>query len=139
MKTRLLSGSSLSLIVAGVLLLFGAGFAVLQDTVCDPSSLTGFDQVICRNASNSIKQGRQIFRFDTFGDQAFWGDALHLDQAIEGAALGGVGDGVSPRTALAVGLKVDVDALPKTLRQNLAAGKVNLDDPATTVALLKLN
>lgn len=91
------------------------------------------------NAVRLVKQGRQIFRFDTFGDQAFWGDTLKLHQAIEGSALGGVGPGVSPKTALSVGLKVDVDALPQNLVQQIQHGKVNLDDPAVTVALLKLN
>ena len=64
------------------------------------------------------------------------GDALQLHKAIAGAANGGVGPGVSPKTALAVGLKVDVDALPAQLKAQLKAGKVNLDDPATTLALL---
>src|SRR5512139_833183 len=91
------------------------------------------------NALRMLEDGRQTFRFDTFGDEAFWGDTLKLHQAIAGSKLGGVGDGVSPKTALAVGLKVDVDALPKDLVKNLKAGKVNLDDPATTLALLKLN
>jgi hypothetical protein len=62
-----------------------------------------------------------------------------LHRAIEGEALGGVGPGVSPRTALAVGLKVDSAALPDDLKQDLAAGRVNIDDPATTLALLRLN
>jgi hypothetical protein len=84
-------------------------------------------------------EGEQTFRFDTFGDEAFWGDTLHLHQAIEGAKLGGVGPGVSPATALAVGLKVDVDSLPHDLIAALKLGKVNLQDPATTLALLKLN
>jgi hypothetical protein len=91
------------------------------------------------NATNKATQGRQTFRFDTFGDQAFWGDTLRLHQAIEGAALGGVGPGVSPRTALAVGLKVDIDALPGNLLQQIEKGSVNLNDPAVTVALLQLN
>lgn len=91
------------------------------------------------NALQLIDQGKQTFRFDTFGDEAFWGDTLKLHQAIAGSKLGGVGDGVSPKTALAVGLKVDMDALPKELVTGLKAGKVNLDDPATTLALLKLN
>src|SRR5215813_8628760 len=65
-----------------------------------------------QNAIQKVQQGQQIFRFDTFGDQAFWGDTLKLHQAIEGAKLGGVGPGVSPKTALAAGLKVDIDALP---------------------------
>jgi hypothetical protein len=86
-----------------------------------------------------VKEGKEIFRFDTFGDEAFWGDTLNLHKAIAGAANGGVGAGVSPKTALAVGLKIDVDALPRTLVRRLNAGKVDLDNPATTLALLKLN
>jgi mono/diheme cytochrome c family protein len=86
-----------------------------------------------------FEQGRRTFRYDTFGDEAFWGDTLGLHKAIEGARLGGVGPGVSPKTALAVGLKVDVDALPPSLITALKNGQVNLDDSATTLALLKLN
>src|SRR5690348_9274694 len=86
-----------------------------------------------------LEQGRNIFRYDTFGSEAFFGDALQLHKAIEGAANGGVGGGVSPKTALAVGLKVDSEALPPQLVAQLRAGQVNLDDPATTLALLKLN
>jgi hypothetical protein len=86
-----------------------------------------------------VAQGKQTFRFDTFGDQAFWGDTLHLNQAIAGAANGGVGPGVSPKTALSVGLKVDSTALPASVKQGIANGTVNLDDPAVTLALLKLN
>jgi mono/diheme cytochrome c family protein len=86
-----------------------------------------------------LVDGRRTFRFDTFGDETFWGDALKLHLAIEGAANGGVGGGVSPKTALAVGLKVDAQALPRSLQRDLKNGKVNLDDPATTLALLRLN
>ena len=91
------------------------------------------------NATQKVLQGEQIFRFDTFGDEAFWGDTLKLHQAIEGAKLGGIGPGVSPKTALAVGLKVDLDALPRNLVEQIEKGRVNLDDPAVTLALLKLN
>ena len=91
------------------------------------------------NALQLIADGRQTFRFDTLGDEAFWGDALHLHQAIEGAQFGGVGPGVSPKKALAVGLKVDVDALPGALIERIKKGDLNLDDPANTLALLKLN
>lgn len=92
-----------------------------------------------QNAIQLIQQGRHTFRFDTFGDEDFWGGTLKLHQAIEGAKLGGVGPGVSPKTALAVGLKVDLDALPANLISALNHGQVNLDDPATTLALLKRN
>jgi hypothetical protein len=90
-------------------------------------------------SQQTLTEGKRIFRFDTFGDEAFWGDTIKLHQGIEGAAFGGVGPGVSPKTALAVGLKVDVDALPRQLIESLKAGKVNLDAPATTLALIKLN
>src|SRR4051812_43632972 len=99
----------------------------------------GFDADIARHSQTMLDQGRKIFRYDTFGSEAFWGDALQLHKAIAGEKNGGVGPGVSPKTALSVGLKVDSDALPAPLKKQLAAGKVNLDDPATTIALLKLN
>lgn len=86
-----------------------------------------------------LERGREIFRYDTFGSQDFGGGTLELHQAIEGSQLGDVGPGVSPKTALAVGLKVDLDALPPLLITALEKGQVNLDDPATTLALLKLN
>ena len=98
-----------------------------------------FDRLILKNSKLMIKEGRATFRFDTFGDEAYWGDTLKLHQAIQGAKFGGVGNGLSPRTALAVGLKIDVDSLPKELIGNLKKGRVNLDDPATTLALLQLN
>src|SRR5258708_19550373 len=91
------------------------------------------------NALITLKNGRNIFRFDTFGDQAFWGDTLKLHQSIEGADHGGIGPGVSPSTALAVGLKVDVDALPQFLKQKVAAGQVDFHHPAATLPLLKPN
>ncbi len=92
-----------------------------------------------QDALQSIARGRDTFRNDTFGDQAFWGGTLHLDDAIAGAAHGGVGPGLSPRTALAVGLKVDSDALPRSVRRQITAGNVDLDDPAVTLLLLRLN
>ena len=86
-----------------------------------------------------IENGRRVFRFDTFGSEVFWGDTLQLHRALAGGKLGGGGGGVSPKTALAAGLKVDAAALPTSLKQQLKDGKVDLDDPATTLALLKLN
>ncbi len=101
--------------------------------------LSNFDVQIVANANNLFEEGRNTFRFDTFGDEAFWGGELELHQAIKGAALGGVGPGITPTTALTLGLKVDVDALPQPLINQLKQGKVNLNDPATTIALLRLD
>jgi hypothetical protein len=101
--------------------------------------LSDNDRAISANAQRMIEQGRQIFRFDTFGSEAFWGDALQLHKAIAGEKTGGVGEGVSPKTALSVGLKVDADALPKELVAKIKADKIDMTDPATTVALLKLD
>jgi hypothetical protein len=77
-----------------------------------------------------LHEGRQTFRYATFGDEAFWGDTLGLHEAIAT---------VPPTTALSVGLKVDVEALPRSLLRDLARGKVDLQSPATTLALLKLD
>jgi cytochrome c553 len=104
-----------------------------------PPSRTGFDAEIAAYTQAMLDEGRKTFRFDTFGSEAFWGDTLQLHKAIAGEKNGGVGPGVSPKTALSVGLKMDADALPDSLKKQLKAGKVNLDDPATTIALLKLN
>ena len=114
------------------------GFATSADESDDERRLSKNDRAINSHARRMIEQGRAIFRYDTFGSEAFFGDALGLHKAIAGAANGGVGDGVSPRTALAVGLKVDADALPDELKAQIRAGGVDLDNPATTLALLKL-
>jgi mono/diheme cytochrome c family protein len=79
----------------------------------------------------TLEQGRQIFRYDTFGDEAQWTDTLRLHEVIRSS--------VPPVAALAVGLKVDVDALPAALLDALRNGSVDLNSPATTVALLKLD
>src|SRR6059058_3276344 len=92
-----------------------------------------------KDPKNLIADGKQIFRFDAFGDEDFWSGLLHIDKAIAGSANGGFGAGVSPKTALAVGLKVDADALPPDVVAGIKSGTINLDDPATTLALLKLN
>ena len=82
------------------------------------------------NSQEMIQQGRQIFRFDTFGDQAFWGDLLKLHQVV---------NTLTPRNALGLGLKVDAEALPPSVVQTIKHGKVNLNDPAVTRLLVKKN
>jgi len=86
-----------------------------------------------------IEEGKDIFRFDAFGDEDFWSGLLHLDKAIAGEKNGGFGPGVSPKTALSVGLKVDAEALPAEVVSGISSGALSLDDPATTISLLKLN
>lgn len=122
-----------------IIVALGAGSISAVLALAAPPTKTSFDADIARNAQRMLEEGKKTFRFETFGSEAFWGDALQLHKAIAGEKNGGVGPGVSPKTALSVGLKVDADALPATLKKQLAAGKVNLDDPATTIALLKLN
>jgi len=80
------------------------------------------------NSKQLMSQGRQIFRFDTFGDEAFWGGQLQLQQAIKT---------LTPRQALALGLKVDADALSPSIIEAIKHGKVNLDNPAVTLQLIK--
>jgi hypothetical protein len=98
-----------------------------------------YDRQIQEYAARMLKEGQQIFRFDTFGSEDFWGGKLRLHEAIAGETLGGVGKGVSPKQALALGLKVDAEALPADLVDKIKANEVDLDDPSTTAALLKLN
>ena len=81
--------------------------------------------------SSLVRVGKDIFRFDTFGDEKYWTDTLRMQEVIQ--------SGVSPATALSVGLKVDVDSLPAAVQAAIAAGQVDLNSPATTVTLLKLN
>jgi hypothetical protein len=103
------------------------------------SAPRSFDDQIRANVTAMVQEGEKTFRFDTFGDEVFWGDTLKLQLAIIGEKLGGVGPGVSPKMALSVGLKVDSGALPASLVDQIKKGQVDMDDPATTVALLKLN
>jgi mono/diheme cytochrome c family protein len=79
----------------------------------------------------SLDEGKRIFRFETFGDEQFWTDTARMHEVVQKS--------VSPKTALSVGLKVDAEAIPADVAQAIKDGKVNLDDPATTVTLLKLN
>jgi hypothetical protein len=121
--------------VVGLLLALAA--VLVRDVVAEQPS--GFDAQITTYSQKLLDEGKQTFRFDTFGSEAFWSDALQVHQAVQGTKFGGVGPGVSPKTALAVGLKVDTEALPPAVVDALKAGQVDLDDSATTLTLLKLN
>ncbi len=142
MRNQAIQRVVVSLLI-GFVLLIGLGLGTREPANAEEQAsrkaLSENDRQISAHAQRMMDEGRQIFRFDTFGSEAFWGDALQLHKAIAGEKNGGVGAGVSPKTALAVGLKVDAEALPASLVAQIKAGKVNLDDPATTLALLKLN
>jgi hypothetical protein len=99
----------------------------------------GNQDAVDAHAKKMVEQGRTIFRDDTFGSEEFWGGALGLHRAILGEKNGGVGPGVSPNAALAVGLKVDMERVPAPVAAGIASGIVKLDDPANTVTLLKAN
>jgi hypothetical protein len=103
-----------------------------------PTATAPWDAVVRVTAQQMLDEGRNTFRFATFGDEAYWSDVLGLDKAISGEKHGGVGAGVSPKTALSLGLKVDMDALPASVVDAIKAGKVDMNDPATTLTLIKL-
>ena len=103
--------------------------AVVLLTSCDSDERTGPEGEELN--PTLVAQGKEIFRFDTFGDEQFWTDTLRMHEVIQQA--------VTPAVALSVGLKVDSDALPEEIKTALAAGQVDLNSTATTLALLKLN
>jgi hypothetical protein len=133
MGNRAILGRTPLSILPILLLIALAWTSSCDDDSSKPSSVAvknSFDQTIQDNKNAMFEDGRRIFRFDTFGDEEWWGDRLRLHEGISN---------VSPKQALAVGLKVDVEALPSALVQALQQGQVDLDAPATTLALLKLN
>jgi len=108
-------------------LLLGSGITL---TGCETNSPAATDSnpsaSVADQSGEGSRNGRHIFRFDTYGDEQFWTDTLGLNKIVE--------QSVDPTTALSVGLKVDASVLPDGILQ-----KVDLTSPATTVALLKLN
>jgi cytochrome c2 len=112
--------------------LFGSAIAIVVLAGCasrnpdrDDENGKGLGSGVAEQQTG-VADGREIFRFDTFGDEQFWTDTLHMNQVVETS--------VDPTTALKVGLKVDAEVLPEGI-----LAKVDLTSPATTVALLKMN
>src|SRR5438105_13606718 len=97
------------------------------------AALSGCRSSYARDKIDNAAQsdGQRIFRFETFGDEKFWTDTARMHEVVQTA--------VSPNMALKVGLKVDADAIPPEVAQAIKAGQVDLNSPATTVTLLKLN
>src|SRR4051812_34486198 len=117
-----------ALTLLGVLALTGCGGGDDDDTSAktpeNPNVQTSVD-------SSLAAEGKPIFRYDTFGDESFWTDQLMMNQVVESA--------VDPMTAISVGLKVDAEALPDDVVAGVKDGSISLTDPATTLALLKLD
>lgn len=105
--------------------------AVNTTTATSPTTQSAMPPIAKPNGTAEVQAGKHVFRFDTYGDERFWTGTAHLNGVIQTA--------VSPKVALSVGLKVDANALPKSLLAALEAGQVDLNSPATTVALIKLN
>jgi mono/diheme cytochrome c family protein len=114
--------------------LYGCSKQSASEGALEPASatesVTAIDQVSDDMSPATIAEGKKIFRFDTFGDEQFWTDKLKMHTVVA--------TGVSPKTALSVGLKVDAEAIPAEVAQAIKDGKVDLDSPATTVTLLKI-
>jgi hypothetical protein len=104
----------------------------------ESGNVNSWDASINSNSNEMIDKGRAVFRFETFGDEAFWTDKLNLHKVIADKSAGGTGDGLSPKAALDLGLKVDLDILPKALKMKVREGKF-LDDTDLTMTLLRLN
>ncbi|HEX2393841.1 MAG TPA: hypothetical protein VHI78_00755 [Bacteroidales bacterium] len=104
----------------------------------ESGDVDSWNSSIDQNAKDMIEKGKAVFRFETFGDEAFWTDKLQLHKAIADSKHGGLGEGLTPEAALAAGLKVDLTILPEVLKKKIQDGKF-LNDPLVTLELLKLN
>lgn len=122
---KLLHATLVSL--AGTVLLLTA---IATSSTTDDDERSRFLGNAEENAKELIEQGKQTFRFDTYGDEAFWTGQLQIQQTVSG---------LTPRSALALGLKVDSEALPPSVVEAIRHGQVNLDAPAVTLQLIKQN
>src|SRR2546425_12557550 len=135
MRHKAILPSAVSLLI-GLALVVGLGWGD-EERDASRKPVSESDRQITRHAQRMLEEGRRIFRFDTFGSEAFFGDALQLHKAIAGAKNGGGGAGGSPKTALAGGLKGGAEAPSDELKAQLKAGKGELHNPATTLSLLQ--
>lgn len=121
-------------IVTSIILLF---IILMASTNCS-HKVSGIKEGDEPGAGELLNEGKKIFRYETFGDEAFWTDKLQLHKAIAGSKHGGLGEGLTPQAALAAGLKVDLAILPVALRKKIEEGKF-LDDVSVTLALIRLD
>jgi hypothetical protein len=115
------------------------------DVSTDPAARTQaapreeWDDKVGKNADTLFDEGKKTFRHETFGSEAFFGGKLQLHKALLSAEKGGMGAGLTPRQALQLGIKADVAAVPKLVLEVLREGAVSLDNPDTTLELLRAN
>src|SRR5689334_24362121 len=121
-RNHLIAPALIRVVSIGIAMVFGMSLILLV--------ISCHDEAPGAPSPADIAAGKDVFRFNTFGDEKFWTDTLHMNTVIQNA--------VDPTTALSVGLKVDADTLPPAVLQAIQAGQVDLHSPATTVLLLKL-
>lgn len=126
---RLIGAASTVFALVFTYVISGFGQSTTAQQLVDRADRDG-DRRHHEDAEQTRREGQAIFRFDTFGDEQLWTNVLRMHEPIAT---------VDPMTALAVGLKVDVDALPPAIVDALRAKKVDLTNPAVTTALLQLN
>jgi hypothetical protein len=137
-------GAKIAIAAALLVFLIASCARLTKGAATDPAvqaqqGRSSFDEETDAYMKRLYEEGQKVFRHDTFGSEAFWGDQLRLHQAILGEAQGGVGPGISPRAALKLGLKVDQGEMPEAAIEMVRKASVDLDEPKTTLALLKAN
>jgi mono/diheme cytochrome c family protein len=133
-RSRLVLDRAIRMQVACIVAVLGAGAGVVACNDAEPVSPPARDSktvAFQRTEPQNVTDGQRIFRYETFGDEKFWTDTLQMNKVIEQV--------VSPAVALSVGLKVDADALPTAVVEAIRENLVDLNDPATTALLLKLD
>ena len=130
--------SSLSLTIVAMILVQCSTHEKTRKAPDESGNPDAWTSSINDNAKDMLEKGKAVFRFETFGDEVFWTDKLQLQKALVSEEHGGIGKGLTPKDALAAGLKVDLKLLPEILKQKIKEGKF-LDDPLVTLELLKLN
>jgi hypothetical protein len=136
-KTSVMA-SSFALVLFSLALVECNTKAKTRKTPDEPGNPDAWNSSINDNAKDMMEKGKAVFRFETFGDEVFWTDKLQLHKALVSEKHGGTGNGLTPKDALAAGIKVDLRMLPEFLKQKIKEGKF-LDDPLVTLELLRLN
>jgi hypothetical protein len=107
----------LLLIAGGIIMQCSSPKKSERQSADESGNPSSWNASITENATDMLDKGKAIFRFETFGDEAFWTDKLQLHRAIADEKAGGIGKGLTPKAALAAGLKVDLDVLPKSVKK----------------------